>query len=207
MGAAHPVRYTEDLDFFFSDVETIFSQRISPLEREDELGRVHSRPGYRLFDDLDRAVIRVLERRLSFSYAAKRRIRWQQQDVGRIKESITDEIHRMGIPYPMRAVLDNVVLLGDADETKHRYLGLTLDAGSEMAEFLTAEHELVINGIEGAFKDFKYPYSRYVPHLTVGRFNRAVPADQRQEAVLDMRKLLPLTVELDPIEFTAKQRL
>ena len=205
LGALHPVIYSEELDFFYSDVDTALTNVVEPLIKANDHGRVHSRPGFRLFDDVSKAGIRVLERRMSEHYASKHRLRWTGQDVGRIKSRIKDEIADLGIGFPLRAKLDNVVLLGDADETKQRYFGLTLDPESVEAEFITEEHSLVINGIQSSFAGFRNPYSQYVPHLTLGRLDRSVPLEQRQRALNAVRLLLPLEVQLDPLIFTAKQ--
>jgi hypothetical protein len=163
---------------------------------------------FRVYDDPRRVGISVLERRMPRTYAQKHRIRWNPNDVGRIKGEIRNEIARMDLAgRPLDATFTDVVRLGDADENNARKLGLVLDQESDVAEFIVREHEIVVNGISGTLKRFRHPYSDFIPHWTVARINKEASRASMSNSIKAVRAMLPFTVQLQSINLFSQQEL
>lgn len=212
-GARHPIVYEPDVDLFFDEIAIKLDETVPKAVTTDDHGVViKMRRQFRVYNDPSKVGVNVLERRLSKAYAQKQRVRWTRGDVGRIKGEIRDEIDRLGIdPDDLEARFTHIVRLGDADSSPHaRKLGLILDQETPLAELLTREHEIVIGGLRGSLTRFRYPYETYVPHWTVARIARQVDAhgsEHLTNAVSAVQSLLPMTVQLDPINLFAQQNV
>jgi hypothetical protein len=208
-GARHPITWNDEVQDFLAFADTALGQVLPPEERETGNGHKGTKRFYRIYDDPKRAGVSILERRLAQSYTQRQRIRWTKSDVGRIKGDIQNEICRLDLGLlPLQVTFTNVVRLGDADMgPRARKIGLIADQESTEAEFLASEHELVVNGITGSVKRFRYPYDSFIPHWTVARISREVEDCQKNKAVSAIAHLLPITVELQPIRFTAQQEI
>lgn len=207
-GARHPIVYSEDVDFFFGDIITAFSQVIPTKEYFDDHGNVtKTKRLYRAYDDNRRIGISVLERRLPRSYAQKQRIKWTKNDIGRITGQIQNELARLDMAgQTIEATFTQVMRLGDIDEGPNaRKLGLVVDQKSNLSELLVREHELVVGGISGSLKRFRYPYDTFIPHWTVARIHQEAGTEAIAKAVDALQHLLPLTVEVSPIEMYSHQ--
>lgn len=218
LGVRHPVIDTDEIAFFFSDVATALGLAIPDVPVLDGAGRQRLdkndeprvRRRFRVYDNFDRMGVSILERRLPAEYARKHRVRWTRQDTGRIRGDIQNEIGRLDLAdRPLVVNLTNVVRLGDADAEadNSRKLGLIIDQASTEAEFLVREHAISIRGIQSSLNRFRYPYSHFVPHLTVARVFRDVPNDMLNGAVDAVQKLLPVQAELQPVRFTLEQEV
>lgn len=168
LGAAHSIVYSEAYEDFLDSIKAGLSIALPDIVTHDDFGReTNSRKAFRIYDDPNRANIRVLERRLSAAHARRHRVTWTKQDVGRIKGLINDRIHEydLGNIHELPARFSSVMRLGDADEAAGggRVLGLVLEQGTSVAQFLADEHEIVVNGIATSLARFRYPYSTYVP--------------------------------------------
>lgn len=218
-GARHLATDNDNLTFFFYDTNRLL-QEIVPSEpifdyktgepKFDNRGEPRTKNLFRLYNNTDRTGVSILERRLASDFAKKHRIRWTKQDVGRIRGGIHDEISRLDLAGRKLAVsFDHVVRLGDADAEGEnaRKLALIADQTTDESEFLVREHAICVNGIGTSLNRFRYPYSTFVPHMTVGRVFRDVSKETLSEAVVAIQSLLPLTVELNPISFTLQQEI
>lgn len=208
-GARHPVVFDRAVRLLFGDLDNAWSKIVPEYEETDESGRVHYRPQYHLYDDRDQMGMTVMERRLSAEHARNRRLRWNINDVGRTKGRIEDEIGRLGLSAgPVTATLTDIIRVGNASgKAGERKLAAVVDQASPVAEFLVREHEIVVNGLGVALKGFQYPYSEYIPKLTLGRIFREVHPRQLDACVEAAQQLLPAQVTLDPITFYAHQEL
>lgn len=209
LGARHPLVVDDDFEFFLTDMEHVLGEVIPDIDTCDSRGRSKTKRRFRVYDDPDKLGVSVLERRLPAKHANKHRLRWTQQDVARVKNDIGSELGRLELTdrIPLRVSLSNVIRLGDADENDARKIGLMVDQETTEAEFLVREHEITVNGIATSLDRFRYPYSTYVPHLSVGRIFRDVPTPQVNEAIAAMNALLPMTVELKPLIFISSQQI
>lgn len=211
-GARHPIAYTDDIDLFFSEVFIVLDEIIPQGVNVDNHAKVKNKHQFRVYDDPKRVGVSVLERRLTRSYAQRQRVKWTRNDIGRIKGEIQNEIDRLGIDSSsLTGTFTNVVRLGDAEAGPNaRKLGLILDQESPISELLVSEHEIVVDGISGSLKRFKYPYDTFVPHWTLARIAR-VPegkhGDEIHRAVAAIQHLMPITVQLEPINLYAHQSL
>lgn len=214
LGAHHPILNAEAaLGDFFDDVDAVMRHNLTdPLDEECHGSAVlRQRRGFTLFDDFERAGVRVLERRITASYARKHRLKWTRQDIGRIRGRIQDEVARyeFGLLPAIPISFTDVGRFGDADEHERgrRILGLVPDSMSETADFLAEEHGIVVNGIATALDRFRYPYSEYLPHLSLAKVYRDVEPAKIKKVVENLRDLLPLQVELQPLTFVSEQEV
>ncbi len=215
-GARHQIRYDDDLDLFFGELQFVLSETIPPkmvTKKVTQAGQVintlRPKPQFRVYDDPARAGVSVLERRLPRSFANRTRVRWTKNDEGRIKGEIQNEIGRLELGHlPISATFTDVVRLGDADEgTRARKIGLIVDQESDVSELLVSEHELVVRGISSSLKRFNYPYSSFLPHWTVARVHREAGPRAMSEAMTAVGHLLPITVTLEPIRLYSQQNI
>lgn len=211
-GARHPITYTDRIDGFFAELFLALDEVVPTGVNVDRHGNERYKHQFRMYDDPKRVGVKVLERRLPRSYAQKQRVKWTQNDAGRIRGEIQNEIARLDLAdTALEATFTNVVRLGDADESPNaRKLGLILDQKSELSEFLAEEHAIVINGISGSLKRFHYPYDSFVPHWTVARIARMRGKEGTEglvNAVGAIQDLLPITVQLEPIDLYSQQNL
>ena len=213
LGARHPILETDRVGFFFADLtEMVLDNCISPRVSKDSKGRDRVKRRFRVYDDPDRLGISILERRLSRRYGQKHRLQWTRQDVGRIRGEIENVIGRMNLGgVPLRASMTDVIRLGNIDASDERdpgrKLALIVDQSSPVAEFLVKEHEAAIDGIQTTLSRFRYPYSSFIPHLTIASIDRTVPEDEIGKSIEGIRHLLPLEIEMHPIKFTSHQEL
>lgn len=213
LGARHPLVETDELEFFFADLtDIVLENHISKRITQDRKGRDRVKRRFRVYDDPDRLGISILERRLSRRYGQKHRLQWTRQDVGRIRGEIENTIGRMELGgLPLKASMTEVVRLGSIDASEEqdpgRKLALIVDQSSPVAEFLVAEHEAAIDGIQTSLSRFRYPYSSFIPHLTVASIDRSVPDEEIGKSIKGIRHLLPLEIEMHPIKFTSHQEL
>jgi hypothetical protein len=127
-----------EVDYLLSDDRDIEEPLTTAPTRQKRL--------FRVYDDPKRVGISVLERRLPRAYAQRNRVKWTRNDVGRIQGEIKNELARMELAgRPLEATFTGAVRLGDADENKARKIGLILDQENEISEFITREHEIVID--------------------------------------------------------------
>ena len=218
-GARHIATDCDTLAFFFDDMKhalrnilpsvAVFDERTGE-PKFDSFGEPRTKDLFRLYDHVDKTGISVLERRLASDYAKKHRIRWTKQDVGRIRGRIQDEIGRLDLADRNLTInFSNVVRVGDADAEGEnaRKLALIPDQATDEAEFLVREHAICVDGISTSLSRFRYPYSTYIPHMTLGRIFRDVPKESMNEVVESVQELLPIEVELNPIKFTLQQEI
>lgn len=211
-GARHPVVYDDKVGAFFSELNRRLSQ-ILP-ERGQITCELTGLPEdkFKLYNDPEKIGVTVLERRLSAEHARRRRLQWTANDIGRVRSRIADEIARLDMTEDeLRLTLSGVVRVGDADRrSRGGKLALVPEGAQRAAGFLAAEHEIVVNGLGGVFKDFRYPYNDYTPKLTVGRVYRSAEpfqVDACAEALAEMVEEQPLTVSLEDVVFFAHQEL
>jgi hypothetical protein len=209
LGARHRIIPTPELDSFYNSLIGVLQETLPPHGYLDERGRTKYRRQFTTFDDPERAHVRVLERRLSSSHARKHRIKWTQQDVGRIRGQIQDQVgqYDLGREAAVDASFTEVIRLGDADTALRggRVLSLALNQESHVAQFIADEHEITVNGIATSLDRFRYPYSSFLPHFSVARVMRDSSPDNIVDAVVGIKELLPLDVQLEPISFTSRQ--
>lgn len=224
-GARHPVVFDRQIVNFFGDLDQAWSQILpereiyEPLQVNHELAEpalsaraepvIHYRPQFRLYDDRDKIGMTVLEKRLSAEHARRKRLRWNRNDVGRIRGRIEDEIGRLDLPEgPIEAQLTGIVRVGDpASRAGERKLAAIVDQESPVAELLVREHEITVNGLGVALKGFRYPYSDYVPKMTLGRLYKEVTPPDIDSCVQAVNELLPLRVQLGSLQFFAQQEI
>ena len=206
LGARHPIVFDDALEDFFIRVE--FGMESALYDNEFLTEKVpHKKSNYKLYDNSNSAGITIVERRLSAEYADRHRIKWTPNDAGRIRGEIQNELGRLAIPdeWPMKVTFDEIIRVGDADEQRSRKLALLVDQGSDVAEFLVREHEITMDGLGRAFRALRYPYDGYMPKFTVAALDRHLSNDVKNEAVYELRSLLPITAYIEPIRFTAHQ--
>lgn len=213
-GARHPVVFDTTIRRLFGDLDYAWSQILPERIEADDAGREHYRPQFHLYDDRDQIGMTVMERRLSAEHARNKRLRWNPNDVGRTKGRIEDEIGRLGIDHLITSQgtvavdLTDVLRVGNASgKNGERKLAAIVDQSSPAAELLVREHEIVVEGLGIALKGFRYPYSEYVPKLTLGRIFKEVPPRQLDACVEAAQALLPATIEIEPLRFFAHQEL
>lgn len=165
-----------------------------------------------IYDDSEKIGVTVLERRLSAEHARRNRLRWNTNDIGRIRGQIADTIGYLGITTDdLTMSLTAAVRVGDADKRSNSgKFALVPEATDPAAALLVQEHELVVEGLSGVFAKFRYPYSDYVPKLTVGRIYRGAEPEQVNACAAQLTEMLeerPLTISLDPVVFFAHQEL
>lgn len=204
-GARHPIEYDEKLDEFFSYMHTALGMAINP----DIDGKTPNKRFFRIYDDPDRAGISIIERRLSRQQAQRGNVSWTNSDAGRIRQEIQNEIERCDLGgRTLNLTFTDVVRVGDADDKrKARKIALLPDPESAEAEFLLAEHEIAIEGIKGPLASLRYPYDEFLPHWTVSRIHQEAGHDAMSKGIQAVRHLLPLTVQLQPVEFFVGERL
>lgn len=208
-GARHPVVYSEAIDHFHQDLREVFDEILPIKLRSNSEGKLEiPRQPYRIYDEPRRVGITILERNLSQDYIAKRNIRWNANDIGRIRGDIENELGRLSLAGQTLSVnLTEAVRLGELEHNGAQKLGVIVDQESPVAELLIAEHQVIFGGLGQNLKKFKYPWAAYVPHMTVVRIRSEVPVPARNEMVAAVNNLLPLSVELQPIKFFAEQEI
>jgi hypothetical protein len=208
MGARHPIVDTDEVAFFFGGARHVLGEVLPGItsRKKDEIRR---RDAFILYDDPDRMGVSILEQRLARTHAHHNRLKWTKNDRGRIRGEIQNELSRLNLTgRRLDVTFDNVVRLGDADEKKARKLALVPEQESEVAEFLCREHEIAIDGISGSLQRFRYPYSGdWIPHLTIGRVFKEVPQGSIGKAVSAIKQMMPLTVQIEPLEFYTQQHV
>lgn len=208
LGARHPIIEDDNIAFFFSDVRYALDE-VLPQKVETKGDRIRSKSSFLLYDDPDRAGISILEQRLARAHAQRNRLRWTRNDVGRIQGEIQNELSRLDLSgRNLEVTFDSVVRLGDADDKKARKIGLVPNQETEISEFFCTEHEAAINGLSGSMQRFRYPYSgEWIPHLTIGRLFKEVAPSRFNDAVSAVKRMLPLTVEIEPLKFYTQQEI
>lgn len=208
-GARHPVILTNALVNFFGDLDNAWSAVLPEREVVDELDKVHHRPLYRLYDDRERLGITVMEKRLAAEHARNKRLRWNPNDVGRLRGQIENEIGRLGLTNrPFEVELTDVIRVGNpGGKAGERKVATIIDQSSREAELMVREHEIVATGLGVNLRGFQYPYQDYVPHLTVGRVFKEAPHAGVDACVEAVKALLPITVRAEPLTFYAHQEL
>jgi hypothetical protein len=198
----------DNLAFFFSEVRYGLDE-VLPPKTEAKGDKIRRRSSFLLYDDPDRAGLSILEQRLARTHAQRNRVRWTKNDVGRIQGEIQNETSRLSLSgRTLEVVFDSVVRLGDADERKARKLALVPNQESEIAEFFCMEHELAVNGISGSMRRFRYPYSGdWIPHFTIGRVFKEIEQEKINDAVSVVKRMMPLTLEVEPLKFYATQEV
>jgi len=211
-GARHPIVYNDTVDNFHADIENAFHE-ILPLRAEDikiaSNGKAEfPRVPFRIYNEPRRVAITVLERNLSRDYAESRNIRWNANDIGRIRGEIENELARLALSGQKLGVnLTEAIRLGEAEHNGAAKLGVIIDQESPVSELLIAEHEVIFGGLGRNLKKFKYPWSSYIPHMTVVRVRSEVDIPERNQMVAAVNRLLPIPVELEPIKFFAEQEI
>lgn len=208
-GARHAIAYTPEVDIFFLEMrkalDEVMPETVVPI---DDFGNAKYKKQYRIYDDPKRLGVSILERRLPRKYAQRQRVQWTHNDVGRIVGGIQNNLAReVDLSYTdMDASFTGVVRIGDVDEGPNaRKLGLILDQESQVSEAMVMEHEIVVDGISGSLKRFRYPYDTFVPHWTVARISRESGTEVLQKAVSAVQSLLPMEVTLEKIQFYSEQ--
>jgi hypothetical protein len=217
-GARHPIVLEDnsELDIFFGLLDSkwrkILPPHVETIPHGDDFEDIVT-PRFVTYDDRRKVGMTVLERRLSGKHARKNRMHWTADDVGRARNSIANEIGRLGIaPLNADGVLPvkvtQVVPVGDPDGRNYgRKLAALVDPNSREAEFLRAEHEIVVEGLRGRL-NFEYPYDEdYMPKLTIGRLHSCVPVEKLEKCVEAAQSLLPVTVDLQPVKYFAHQEI
>lgn len=206
-GVVHRVRQSDDIEFFFDDIQAKLDNR-EPLAMYDDNGlKVSERPQAYLFNPA-RLSLRIVERRLTNGYGKRNRFSWHPADRARIEQDIHDQVGKYDLGgRVITAAMGEVHRFGDPDvATKGgRVLAITPRAESLEAEFFATEHELSINGLPDQYKRFRTT-APYLPHVSIGRIHREASPKQVGEIVEMVKLALPLEVELNPIEFTPRRR-
>lgn len=199
-----------ELDFFFGELQRLLPEVIDPATATTRSSREVEVPQFRLYSDPEKNDITILERRLTRRHAKKNRIQWNPNDVGRVTGEIQDEVGRLGLSGQVLTVeFTGVVRLGNLgrDSSDARKLGLIAEQRSPESEFLVREHELSMEALTRNLRQFKYPYSTFIPHFTFGKVFRVVPEAQIGAAIEVVQDQLPLTVDIHPISFSAWQEV
>ncbi len=207
--ASHRLIDAPELDVFFGELQRKLPDVIEEAKERGRGGREISRPQFRLYSDPEKSDITILERRLTRQHARKNRIRWNANDVGRITGEIDNAIGRLGLGGRQLSVeFTKVVRLGNPSSNQDgRKLGLLPEQESAEAGFFIEEHELAMDALTGNLRKFKYPYSTFIPHWTFGKVFKTVPEKQIGDAIKIINKQLPLTVDVEPIRFSACQEV
>lgn len=206
-GVVHRVRQTDEVDFFFDDLQARLDELPKIQFRDDHGLAVSERDQVKLFSPA-RLSLRVVERRLTNGYGKRNRFVWNPADRARIQQRICDEIGRYDLGGRIiTASMCEVHRLGDPDVALEggRVLTITPSADSEEAEFFATEHEIVVNELPERFKKFRTT-APYLPHVSIGRIHREATPQQVGAVVGMIRNLLPLELVLNPVEFTPKHR-
>jgi hypothetical protein len=213
-GARHPIVYDEGVARFFRELGNRWSAILPEREPGDRALTGMPERRYVLYNNPEKIGMSVLERRLSAEHARRHRLQWTPNDIGRLRGQISNELARMAVGVSitddeLEVPLENVVRVGDADRGGGKF-ALTPEASHPVSGFLAEEHEIIVDGLGGVFKNFRYPYDDYVPKMTIGRVYRGACPDQIQACATELEGLtreMPLTVTLDPIIFFAHQEL
>lgn len=214
-GARHPIDYDDTVARFFNALDAAWGEILPDREEGDRLLTGLPASKYKLYRDAERIGITVLERRLSEKHARTHRVQWEPSDVGRIRGRLTDTLSRLEAPDDvnidmggMPVTLSVAVRVGDAERPSHgAKFALVAEAGDPASGFLAEEHEIIVGGLSGVLRDFRYPYDEYVPKLTIGRIYRGASAEQIQSCAEAIAPLLPLPVVARPIMFLAHQQM
>ena len=211
-GAYHPVVRDEGMEAFFRTLRERLDEILPPRESGDRSLTGLPESKYTLYDDPEKMGVRVLERRVAAEQARRTRLQWTPNDIGRLRGEITDEIGRLGIVGNggLRMKLTTAVPVGDADKRGGGKFALVPEANDPTARFLASEHEIIVNGVGGVFKNFRYPYSDYLPHMTVVRIHRGTPPAalaECAEALQETVQQTPVVANLEEIRFFAHQEL
>ncbi len=206
-GVVHRVRETDELDFFFDDLQSKLDE-LPKLKFYDDKGlETSERDQVKLFSPA-RMSLRVVERRLTNGYGKRNRFGWHPADRARIQQRISDEVGRYDLGgRVITASMCEVHRLGDPDVALEggRVLAITPAADSEEAEFFATEHEIAVNELPERFKKFRTT-APYLPHVSIGRIHREASPKQVGAIVGMIRELMPIELVLNPVEFTPKHR-
>lgn len=204
-GARHPISYRHVRDYL-NDLDSAWADILPGRETTDLWANARVHEQFRIYNDPDKIGLTVLEKRLSAEHSRRHRITWQPHDIGRIRGRMADAIARLGLSEDdLKVTLSHAERVGDPRNPGK--IALLPEAGERASGFLIAEHEIIVNGLGGVLKGFRYPYDDYTPKLTVGRVFRDVEPDRVDACVQAAQSLLPLTVQLEPIVFFADQQL
>lgn len=209
-GARHPIRWDGPVRFFFSDVDRALADIIPEQEIVDQKGKAHYPSQFRIYDDPAKLGMTVLERGVSAEHSRRHHLEWTANDVGRIVGRITDQLGVLGLPeYPVEVTLTNTVRVGSIDKRTGtgRKLAVIVDQETDAAEFLVREHEIIMAGLGTGLRKFKYPYDEFVPKMTIGYIHREVEHEKLNQCVAAVNQLLPLVVQLEPVQFYSQQQV
>lgn len=211
-GARHPVVYDETVENFHADIEERFDE-ILPLRTEDLRSKPDGkldipRVPFRVYREPRAVSVTILERNLSQDYVDKRNIRWNANDIGRIRGEIENELGRLSLAgQSLKVNFTEAIRLGEVEHNGAAKVGVLTDQESPVTELLLAEHQVIFGGLGRNLKQFKYPWAAYVPHMTLVRIRSEVKVPERNAMVAAVNELLPIAVELEPIRFFAEQEV
>ena len=218
LGARRPLEICDNLDIFYTNAETAIRLAVENSANKYSIDRPLKELGVRLYDDIDakssqRPALKIFERRFALKHGQKYRISWTRQDIGRIKGNIQEDIDHLEKPNDylpdgsLKVIFSEIIRLGDGEASKDgkRKFGMIADQATTAAEYLVKEHETVFNGIQTAMSRFVYPYSEYVPQVTLGTFSNDVSNERKNEVIGALQKLLPFSCVLEPIKFYSEQ--
>lgn len=211
-GARHPIEYNDTIENFHADIEEAFHE-ILPLKSSDLKTNPNGkldfpRVPFRIYNEPRRVSVTIAERNLSQEYVDKRNIRWSANDIGRIRGEMQNELGRLSLAgQSLEVNLTEAIRLGEVEHNGAAKIGIIVDQESPVTEQLIAEHEVFFGCMSQRLKNFKYPWSTFIPHMTVVRIRSEVPTRSRNEMVAAVNELLPLPVVLDPIVFFAEQEI
>jgi hypothetical protein len=212
-GAHHCLVWDRSVHNFFYNVDSIWREAGRGKAFYGNSFNADPPKRYSIYDDPTKNLgLFVLERHLSKKQASRNQLRWTRQDVGRIKQDIGNEsngTHGIVVESLLRDVeLSTAVRVSDAySQGEGTQISLIVKQSTPQAGFLLKEHQLSIAGLGRNLKNFTYPYSDYIPNLKIGRLFTEIGESRVEQCIDAVQQLLPLHVELKPIQFYSHQEV
>lgn len=204
LGGRHGVVIDSELDLFFELLDRKWRRTVREEDPRPGSMRRDRQPKHVVYNNPELIGMTVLEYNLTAKHAERMRVKWTQNDLGRIHTELKDELAKLEKPDDLVAPITQVVTVGgDYGANKlGRMVAAIVQPNSEVADYMIREHEILVDSMSANIKGFEYPHEEYVPKLTLGRIQRSVGSNAMGLCIDRAQQMLtdnPVAVQMEPI--------